>query len=125
MSTNPVVYFEIPASDLARAARFYAALFEVELEHTEIDGHPMALFPFSAASPGIMGALVTGESYTPSEDGTRVYFHTSDIEATLNRAVELGGEMLYPRKSIGELGYVAEFRDSEGNRIALHQPAQA
>jgi predicted enzyme related to lactoylglutathione lyase len=29
--------------------------------------------------------------------------------------------VLYPKKSNGDLGYVAEIQDSEGNRIALHQ----
>lgn len=28
--------------------------------------------------------------------------------------------MLYPKTSVGELGFVAEFEDCEGNRIALH-----
>jgi predicted enzyme related to lactoylglutathione lyase len=30
--------------------------------------------------------------------------------------------VLYPVKDIGENGWVAEFADSEGNRIALSQP---
>jgi predicted enzyme related to lactoylglutathione lyase len=28
-----------------------------------------------------------------------------------------------PKTSIGDLGWVAEFEDSEGNIIALHSPA--
>ena len=44
------------------------------------------------------------------------------LEATLDKAVEAGGRVIYPRTAIGELGWVAEFEDSEGNCIALHQP---
>jgi predicted enzyme related to lactoylglutathione lyase len=44
-----------------------------------------------------------------------------NINETLKRAVENGGQLLYPKTSIGDLGFVAEFQDSEGNRIALHQ----
>jgi predicted enzyme related to lactoylglutathione lyase len=36
-------------------------------------------------------------------------------------AQERGGSLLYPKKDIGEAGYVAELEDSEGNRIALSQ----
>ena len=35
--------------------------------------------------------------------------------------VKNGGNILYPKTSVGDLGFVAEFEDSEGNRIALHQ----
>jgi predicted enzyme related to lactoylglutathione lyase len=38
----------------------------------------------------------------------------------LSKANANGGKTLYPKTSIGDLGWVAEFEDSEGNRIALH-----
>ena len=115
------VYFELPVSDLDRAQRFYESVFEIELQRTEIDGHSMALFPEVTESPGITGALVHGESYTPSKQGARVYFKTLSIEEQLRRVVDHGGIVLYPKKSVGDLGYVAEFEDSEGNCIALHE----
>lgn len=123
MGANPVFYFEIPVTDLNRAEAFYRALFGATLERAEVDGHPMSLFAYEDGAPGASGALVTGNSYVPSLDGTRVYFRVRDIDLTLAKAVTLGSEVLYPRTSIGELGFVAEIRDSEGNRIALHMPA--
>jgi predicted enzyme related to lactoylglutathione lyase len=44
-----------------------------------------------------------------------------DIDVVLQRAQERGGSLLYPKKDIGEAGYVAELEDSEGNRIGLSQ----
>ena len=118
-----VRYFEIPVTDMGRAVRFYERVFEIELELTEIDGHPMALFPAvegsGADAAGASGALAMGESYVPSVDGSRVYFRVADIDAVLARAVAAGGEVLYAKKSVGEYGHVAEFKDSEGNRVAL------
>ncbi len=119
---NPVAYFEIPVLDMARAVRFYEAVFAFKLEPETIDGNEMALFPFDARRPGITGALAKGEIYRPTRDGALVYFHTQSIDATLQRVAEAGGEVLYPKTSNGELGSVAEFSDSEGNRIALHEP---
>ncbi len=115
-----VVYFEIPVRDLNRAIAFYSKTLGVTLERQTIDGHAMALFPDDGMSEGATGALAHGESYEPSLNGTRVYFATPDLDATLRRALQAGGRLLYPKTDLGSLGYVAEVEDSEGNRIALH-----
>ena len=113
-----VAYFEIPVTDLDRAVAFYEAVLGVRLERAVVDGHPMALFP-EADGPGqVSGALAAGDSYVPSLDGTRVYFRVDDVPAALARAVAAGGRELYPCTAVGD-GVVAEFRDSEGNRVAL------
>ena len=118
---NPVFYFEIPVKDLDRAIRFYKEVFNFEFNKTTIDGNEMALFPFNEGALGVSGALVKGEIYKPTIEGVIVYFRTKNIEENLNLAEKNGGEILYPKTSNGELGFVAEFKDSEGNRIALHQ----
>lgn len=120
--TNPAVYFEIPVTDMDRAIRFYTQVLRIDLELTQIDGHPMALFPYDPRGPGITGALAHGDSYHPGRQGVRIYFAVQDIDATLRRAVEAGGQVLYPQTSIGEHGWVAEFQDSEGNCIAIRSP---
>lgn len=120
---NPVRYFEIPVTDMERAMRFYASVLRVDFERTAIDGNDMALFPFDAGASGITGALAKGESYTPGRQGVRIYFSVDDIDETLARAQSAGGRVLYPKTSIGELGWVAEFEDSEGNCIAIHADA--
>lgn len=121
MSMNPVVYFEIPVLDMVRAIAFYSAVFDFTFEKNIIDHNEMAFFPFEDGARGITGALAKGEIYVPTMQGVLVYFGTTDIDAILQKAVEAGGEILYPKTSNGELGQVAEFKDSEGNRIALHQ----
>jgi len=119
---GPVNWFEIPVVDFERAMAFYEHVFEVEFERTVIDGHPMAIFP-GADEPGrANGALAAGDSYVPSADGTRVYFRVDDVAGTLARALERGGTLLYPVTEAGEQGVVAEFADTEGNRIALSGP---
>lgn len=117
---NPGTYFEIPVTDFERAVVFYEAVFLCELQIKNIDGNQMAVFPGSPGSPGIIGALAMGSSYKPSMDGSRIYLHTDNIDETLQLVVANGGRIEYPKTSIGELGWVAEFIDTEGNRIALH-----
>jgi predicted enzyme related to lactoylglutathione lyase len=120
-SMNPVVYFEIPVTDIFRAKKFYEAVFGFSFTDQVIDGNQMALFPFYENGRGISGALAKGEINKPTRDGVVIYFATESIDKTLAKAVAGGGQVLYPKTSNGELGFVAEIEDSEGNRIALHE----
>lgn len=119
-SANPVVYFEIPVTDVQRAIAFYQAVFDFEFEIDYIDHHEMAIFPFCEKRRGISGALVKGEIYVPSLNGTLIYFNSLDIDSTIQKALSQGAKLLYPKTSNGIWGYVAEFQDCEGNRIGLH-----
>ena len=122
--SNPVVYFEIPATDLDRAMRFYGAVFGFTFQRESIDGNDMALFPLAAEAAGASGALAKGSTYVPSKTGSLVYFRTEDLAKTLERVKAAGGKVLYPVTATGANGYVAEFEDSEGNRVALHSTGQ-
>ncbi|QQS31173.1 MAG: VOC family protein [Sphingobacteriales bacterium] len=118
--SNPVVYFEIPVTNVLRAIQFYRAVFGFEFFTENIDGNEMAHFPFIENGTGISGSLAKGETYKPTINGTLVYFGCNDIDLILNKAVENGGKVLYPKTSVGSIGFVAEFQDCEGNRIALY-----
>ncbi len=118
--SNPAVYFEIPVSDLDRPVRFYGPVIGYQFQRETIDHNEMALFPLHENSPGVSGALGKGEIYVPSKTGSLIYLHTSEIDLTLKRVAKAGGKTLYPKTSLGGLGFVAEFEDSEGNRVALH-----
>ena len=119
--TNPVFHFEIPVTDMDRAVAFYEDVFGYALTRENVDGYDMAFFPRAADRPGASGALAKGDVYRPSHDGPVIYFDVADIDAVVARATGRGARLLYPKKDIGEAGFVAEIEDSEGNRIALSQ----
>ena len=118
--THVVNWFEIPVRDLDRAVRFYEKAFEVKLSTEEMAGLKMAMFPFKQGAPGAAGSLVQGASYEPSHAGSVVYFTVEDIPETLRRITANGGRTLMPKTGIGEYGSIAQFEDTEGNRLALH-----
>lgn len=118
--SNPVVYFEIPVSNINRAIKFYKAVFDFDFDLENIDNNEMAMFPFSDENSGISGALAKGEIYKPTKDGVLIYFKTENIDETLRLANSNGGQILYPKTDNG-IGLVAEFEDTEGNRIGLYQ----
>jgi uncharacterized protein len=118
--TNPVFHFEIPVTDMDRAVKFYEAVFATKLTRRQVDGYDMAFFPRADGKPGASGALAKGDVYVPSKAGAIIYFDVADIDETLRRAGQQGAKILYPKKDMGEGGFVAEIEDSEGNRIALN-----
>ena len=117
--TNPSAYFEMPVTDMDRAVAFYSALLETDFERETVDGYGMVLFPYDENGHGASGALAKGDVYVPSLNGPIIYFSVADLDATLARARALGADILYARKEVGPGTFVAEVRDSEGNRLAL------
>jgi predicted enzyme related to lactoylglutathione lyase len=116
---NALNWFEIPATDFDRAKKFYNTIFEVELvPMVASDGFPMGMFP---VEDGISGAIIQGEGYTPSAEGSIVYLNGGDdLTTVLNRVEAAGGQVLTPKTDIGENGFVAFFMDTEGNKVGLH-----
>jgi predicted enzyme related to lactoylglutathione lyase len=120
MRANIGAYFEIPVVDMDRAIKFYESLLGIELERGTIHGYEMAFFPFESNGVGISGALAMGDVYKPSIDGVFLYLQVDDIDDTISKAVNLGSEVLL-EKTEAETCFVAEIKDSEGNRICLKQ----
>lgn len=117
---NAVSWFEIPVRDPGRAAAFYEKVFTVQLDAQTVGGMKIWMFPSFRNAAGAAGALIKGRTYEPSHAGTVVYFSVEDIDAALERVNANGGRTLMPKTSIGEHGSIAQFEDTEGNRLALH-----
>ncbi|MBT3980258.1 MAG: VOC family protein [Bacteriovoracaceae bacterium] len=118
---NPVGWFEIPTQNIIRAKGFYEKIFEKKLSLDQMNGWKLAWFPKMIEEEyGATGTLIEGDSYVPSHEGSLVYFSVPDIDATLKKIEENGGRILLSKKSIGEHGFIANFEDCEGNRVALH-----
>lgn len=117
---NPVSWFEIGCVDLERAKAFYTKVFNAAFEYVPMPDSPMYMFPGNPESAGAMGALVQSESNKPSSEGTIIYFGSEDVAVEASRVDESGGKLLFPKTSIGEFGFIAQFIDTEGNRIGLH-----
>jgi predicted enzyme related to lactoylglutathione lyase len=116
-------FFEIPSVDFERAVAFYTAILGVELYREVFMGIPSAMFP--ASEEGTGGAIIHSE-VKPSADGTIVYLNANGKLAQVVARVEAaGGTVLRPVMSIGDPGYIAIIRDTEGNRIGLHSEREA
>jgi predicted enzyme related to lactoylglutathione lyase len=123
--TVTIGWFEIPVADMERAIAFYQSAMDCLLERHPMGELDMAWFPSDESSAnGAGGTLIyQPEYYKPSQDGILVYFLATDIEEDLRRIADAGGTILQAKTLISEtIGYMALFLDSEGNRLALHEP---
>lgn len=120
-SINIAVWFEIPADDFDRATAFYQTILDVDIVPCEMSGIKQGLFPHDDKAL-VSGAIVYGPHYIPSQDGTVVYINGgSDLDRVLSKVESAGGKVLMPKTNLGEeIGNIAQFIDSEGNRIGLH-----
>jgi predicted enzyme related to lactoylglutathione lyase len=117
---NAINWFEIPTHDFDRAKKFYSEILASNIEEMDMGGFKMGMLP--AGEGGIGGAIVKGEGCVPSENGTMVYLNAgADLAPILTRIEEAGGKVVMPKTMITEeIGYMATFTDTEGNRVALH-----
>ncbi|WP_207497146.1 VOC family protein [Aridibaculum aurantiacum] len=121
MKVNAINWFEIPAEDLERATTFYEAIFDLQLVPMDLGEFRMRMFP---TEPGGVGGAICHSPgfYQPSTTGALVYLNGNpDLQVVLDRIETAGGKILIPKTQISdEIGYMAVFQDTEGNRVALH-----
>lgn len=124
--TGRVVHFEIPYDDRERAERFYADAFGWQIAYLpslhysivqtgpiDDDGRPSGV-------GYVGGGMLKRESPT---DRPVITIEVDDIDAALANIESLGGMPVLGRQAVGEQGWVAYFKDVEGNLLGLWQQA--
>jgi uncharacterized protein len=119
--TNALNWFEIPATDISRAKKFYESIFEIKMEEMEMPGMKYAMFPFDPMKGKVAGGLAQSEMHVPSATGSIIYLNANpDLQKVLDRIEKAGGKITMPKTAIGQNGFMAFFTDTEGNMMALH-----
>ncbi len=119
---NLINWFEIPATDLKRASEFYKKVLGGDLHQQEMMGIKMAFLPMDGE--GVGGALCQGDGYTPSQESSILYLNGGeDLSEPLSKVESAGGKIIMEKSKISdEIGFMAIFLDTEGNRMAFHSP---
>ena len=115
---NSIVHFEIPADNLKRAKKFYEKLFGWKIT----DPWKMNYFMVETkdkGKDGINGGLMARQN--PGQPFMN-YVAVDSIDAYSKKVVKAGGAIALPKMEIGKgMGWVAAFKDTEGNLMGLHQ----
>ena len=118
---SAINWFEVPALDFDRAVRFYSEICAYDMP-TRDTGHIKMGFFQHQPGVGTGGAVVHGEHYVPSQNGTKIYLNAgADLSTVLERVTDAGGTVVMGKTQISpEIGYFAIIEDTEGNYVYLH-----
>lgn len=119
---NAIGWFDIFVNDMDRAQAFYETVLGRTLEQIgdpTDDSVIMKSFATDMSKYGAGGALTKRKGSNPGVGGTIVYFGTDDCTAEESRVVDAGGQVIQPKMSIGEFGFVSLCMDTEGNMFGL------
>ena len=108
-----VTHYEISASDVDRAQRFWSGLFGWEFGESVMPEGEYRMARTGEASGAAISSY--GEPGHPN-----VYFDVDDIDASVAKVSELGGSA-EAKAPVPGMGWFAACRDSEGNAFSLWQ----
>jgi predicted enzyme related to lactoylglutathione lyase len=121
--THPVVWVEIPVSDMEAARRFYEAVFGWALRPNSDGPNPMLDIPSADPAGGVAGHLYPGK---PAGEGRGPTIHLAvdgDVEAAADRVRAAGGTVLpMPPETIPPGRFIYAI-DPDGNSLGLFEPA--
>ena len=106
-----VVHLEVPAQDADRAQRFYESVLDWQLQNV-MEGMDYRMADLGEGQ----GAAV----WPSDERGMRVYFGVDDIDASVAKVREAGGEA-EDKDPVPGMGWFARCKDTEGNPFGFWQ----
>lgn len=124
---NPIVHFEIPADDVERAKKFYENIFGWEIKKFDYPGEPYWGVHAAETDEKNMvkkPGMINGGMMKRQKKGQGVvnYISVDSIDSKLDEIKKLGGKIVVEKTEIAPgMGWVAMFKDSEGNLMGLHQ----
>lgn len=130
MAATALVHFEIQASDIDRAKKFYETVFEWKIE--AVPGMEYWLIyggrskGMDGGVVGINGGMLRRKGSEPI-DGAAVNafvctLEVEDIDRRTDMIVNSGGSLVVEKVSIMGMGWLAYCKDTEGNIFGLMQP---
>lgn len=112
-----LVWFEIPADDIARAKKFYGELFGWEIN--PLPASPMPEYQHidtggAEASPdgGMIKRMHPGHTITQ-------YILVPSVTRQMAKVKKLGGSICKPKTAVPGMGYFAICQDTENNTFAI------
>jgi predicted enzyme related to lactoylglutathione lyase len=109
-----LVHFELPAADTARARAFWSGVFGWEFSDTTFPGMEYWMVRTGEDQGGAVMSTEAGDR------GPIVYFDSDDIDASLAKVRELGGEA-GEKQPIPHIGWFVHATDTEGNGFGIFQ----
>jgi predicted enzyme related to lactoylglutathione lyase len=108
---------EVVSDDPAASARFFAGVFGWQTQESDMGGQKYIIF--SDGKDQVAGAMKAPDGVAPH---WLSYWETSDLDRSLAKVKERGGQVTMPPMSVPGIGRFAVAVDPMGAAFALHQP---
>jgi uncharacterized protein len=125
---NRVIHFEIHASDTAKMAEFYTAVFGWECrkwDNPVMDYWIVMTAPDGSSEPGINGGITGRKGPAPAGgepvDAFVCTIGVPNVDEYIKKVVEAGGKNVVPKAAIPGLAWLAYCTDIEGNIFGIYE----
>jgi len=110
-----VVHFEISADNPERAVNFYQSTFGWEIRKWDGPQDYWIIITGDDDQPGINGCMIHCDNAATS--GSVNIVELPSLDEALIRVGDNGGQVFHPRTSVPGIGFLAYYRDPEGNEF--------
>lgn len=108
MKKGQIVHLSIPTKNIQATAKFFGEIFGWKFS-------PMGDSYWLAEEPGNVCALTQVERIANNGDYAIPYFSVEDIDASIRKALKVGGLLVEPKTKISsDYGYFAIIQDPQG-----------
>ncbi len=113
---NHVCYFELMVGDTAKSQAFYGSVFDWKF--SEYDNMPGYIAIDTGKEP--MGGMMKKPEHVPA-NALSIYFLVDNIDETLGKVKEAGGQVLVDRTEIPNIGWWALFMDIDQIPVMIYE----
>ncbi|HET6780664.1 MAG TPA: VOC family protein [bacterium] len=110
-----IVHVEIPATDMARAKKFYGQIFGWKF----VDFDPTYSL-FNPTGRGVGGGIYKVDT-VPTQSPVRAYVLVDSVDATISKVNSAGGTIVHQKGEVPGMGWYAGFKDPQGAEVWVWQ----
>lgn len=122
---DKVVHFEIPCNDKEKTGEFYSSVFQWKMvpfsDMNYIVCHTCEVDEGNDNMPKEVG-VINGGLFNKGDGPVQapsITINVDSIDEKLGKVSSSGGEVVKEKSKVGDMGYIAYFKDPDGNVIGL------
>lgn len=118
---NKVVHFELPFEDKDRAMKFFSETFGWQMQDVPQMNYVLATTTQSGDQGPLKPGAINGGMGKKGDQITVPSFsiEVPSIDEAFVKIKAEGGEVVSEKTPVGEMGFMAYFKDTEGNVLSL------
>lgn len=118
-----VVHFEIPIEDEGRATKFYEKVFGWKVQAVpDMSYHMVHTVDVDEKHMPKEAGKINGGFYKKGGKGSQtsvIVINVANVDKHIKKIEAAGGKLFMPKNKVGDMGYYAQVKDTEGNIVGI------